>query len=93
MITRCAHGHVCPVNAGRALHPMLLDVCEGGAMDERDSLTVPRDEHAHYMIRDGEWWICRNGCGWRHPFPGGYHAPDGPCVPRRWGDQAIVSGG
>lgn len=50
----------------------------------------------HYVIRDGSFWICRNGCGLRIPFPS--RMPDsatlGPCQPRTWesGEPEPVDG-
>lgn len=83
--TRCAHGLICLVNAGRALHPLLLDPC--GRMPAVNPIG-PVDEMIltnHRVVRDGSWWKCMH-CERREPF-GKLLDWGETCTPRRWGDQ------
>lgn len=84
--TQCEHGTVCLLNAGRALHPLLLDPCESAVVGE-DGRDAAADVMLtnHYVVRDGSVWKCVH-CGRTEPF-GKLTEWGETCTPRRWGDQ------
>lgn len=85
MIVTCEHGLVCLLNGGRALHPMLLDPCEGEPVNPPISAGPDAVLTNHRVVRDGSWWKCVH-CKRREPF-GKLTDWGETCEPRRWGDR------